>query len=173
MSQKILQPYRAGDFKATIAAIEEATSGDADLAEQFASVKFAALCKSGEIDKGLALGAKILEANQDKAHVLNNAFWTVVNPKLKTAPDPRIAQLALKGLHRADELTHGKDLAILDSLAVALYRTGDIQGAIETEEKAIKQLDAEKVDRSNSNRKSYEETLELFRKAATEKGQRP
>ena len=40
--QKILQPYRAGDFKATLAAIEEATSGDADLAEQFAPVKFAA-----------------------------------------------------------------------------------------------------------------------------------
>ena len=168
--QKILQPYRAGDYKATLAAIEEATSGDADLAEQFAPFKFAALCKCGEIDQGLALGAKILEANQDKAYVLNNVFWGVVNPKLKTAPDPRIAQLALKGLRRAAELTHGKDLAILDSLAVALYRTGDIQGAIETEEKAIKQLDAEKADGSNSVRKSYEQTLELFRKAAAEKG---
>ena len=173
VQQKILQPYRAGDFKATLAAIEEATSGDADLAEQFASVKFAALCKCGEIDQGLAIGAKILETNHDKPHALNNIFWAVVHPKLKTAPDPRIPQLALKAMRRADELTHGKDLAILDSLAVALYRTGDIQGAIETEEKAIKQLDAEKVDRSNGTRKSYEETLEMFRKAAAEKGARP
>ena len=97
----------------------------------------------------------------------------MIHPKLKAAPDPRIAQLALKGMRRANELTHGKDLAILDSLAVALYRTGDIQGAIETEENAIKQLDAEKADPSSGMRKSYEKTLELFRKAASEKGDRP
>jgi thiol-disulfide isomerase/thioredoxin len=170
---KIFKPYRAGDYKATLAAIEEATSGDSELAEEFAWLKFAALCMSGEVDEGLAVGAKVLDANQDKPQALNNFFWNVIDPKLKTAPDPRIAQLALKAARRADELTKGKDLLILDTLAVALYRTGDFAAAIETEEKAIKQLDAESADRSSGMRKSYSERLELFRKAAAEKAGRP
>ena len=77
--QKILQPYRAGDYKATLAAIEEATSGDADLAEQFAWSSSSPSAGCGEIDQGLALGAKILEANRDKAHVSITSFgeWSV------------------------------------------------------------------------------------------------
>ena len=97
----------------------------------------------------------------------------MIGPTLKTAPDPRVAQLALKAARRADELTNGKDLAILDTLAVALYRTGHCKEAISTEEKAIKLLDAQVPDRSNAMHKTYTERLEMFRKAAAEKGGRP
>jgi thiol-disulfide isomerase/thioredoxin len=170
---KIFKVYRTGDYKAALATIEETTSGDAELAEEFASLKFAALCNSGAIDDGLALGGKLLEANSDKPHVLNNVFWSVIGPTLKTAPDPRVAQLALKAARRADELTNGKDLAILDTLAVALWRASDFKEAISTEEKAIKLLDAQVPDRSNAMQKTYNERLEMFRKAAAEKGGRP
>src|SRR5262249_40894197 len=56
--QKILKPYRAQDYKATLAALDEATSGDPELAEEFAAVKFAALCNGGDVEAGLAVGAK-------------------------------------------------------------------------------------------------------------------
>ena len=82
--------------------------------------------------------------------------------------------MALKAARRADLLTKGKDLAILDTLAVALYRTGDTAGAVATEEKAIKQLEAETKDQSRTRLlKMYRGRLELFRKAAAEKAERP
>jgi thiol-disulfide isomerase/thioredoxin len=155
---KIFKVYRTGDYKAALATIEETTSGDAELAEEFASLKFAALCNSGAIDDGLALGGKLLEANHDKPQMLNNVFWSVIS---------------LKAARRADELANGKDLAILDTLAVALWRAGDFKEAISTEEKAIKLLDAQVPDRSNAMQKTYNERLEMFRKAAAEKGGRP
>ncbi|HZW30261.1 MAG TPA: redoxin domain-containing protein [Isosphaeraceae bacterium] len=167
--EKILKPYRAQDYKATLAALEEATSGDAELAEEFAWVKFAALCNGGDADAGLAIGEKLLRSNHDKPHALNNYFWNVIDLKLKKEPDPRVAELALRAARRADELTKGKDLAILDTLAVALYRTGHAAEAVTTEEKALKQLEADTPDRSHPYFKLFNERLELFRKAAAEK----
>jgi thiol-disulfide isomerase/thioredoxin len=173
--EKVFPVYRTGDFKAALAALEETTSGDAELAESFAGLKFDCLCNSGAIDEGLALGAKLLAANMDKPHQLNNDFWAVIDPQLKKAPDPRVAQLALKAARRADELTSGKDLAILDTLAVALYRCGDVAEAVKTEEKAIKQIEAETKDPSHPSplQKMYGARLEMFRKAAAEKTGNP
>ena len=83
--------------------------------------------------------------------------------------------MALKAARRADELTSGKDLAILDTLAVALYRAGDYAEAIKIEEKAIKLLEAETKDPSHPSplHKTYNARLELFRKAASEKTGNP
>jgi hypothetical protein len=83
-----------------------------------------------------------------------------------------VAELALRAARRADELTKGKDLAILDTLAVALFRTGHAAEAVATEEKALKQLEAEAPDRSHPYYKLFNERLELFRKAAKEKAGR-
>src|SRR5262249_46460678 len=63
---KILRPFQARDYKATLAAIEEATSSDPELAEQFAWVKFTALCNGGDTEAGLALGAKLLKTQNDQ-----------------------------------------------------------------------------------------------------------
>ena len=171
--EKVFTPFRAGDYKATVAAIEEATSGDADLAEEFAWLKFAALCNGGDVEAGLALGEKLLETYRDQPHALNNYFWNVIDPRLKTEPDPRVARLALRAARRADELTKGKDMAILDTLAVAQYRAGDAAGAVATEEKALQRLEAEAKDRSHPYFKEFAERIELFRKAAKEKAAQP
>jgi hypothetical protein len=170
--EKILKPYRAQDYKATLTALDEATSGDPDLAEEFAAVKFAALCNGGDVEAGLAVGAKLLKSNHDKPLALNNDFWYVIDPKLKKEPDPRVAELALRAARRADELTKGKDVSVLDTLAVALFRTGLAAEAVATEEKALKQLEAETPDRSHPYYKLFNERLELFRKAAAEKTKR-
>ncbi len=93
--------------------------------------------------------------------------------KLKNEPDPRVARLALKALKRADELTGGKDMATIDSLAVALYRTGDFAGAVAAEEKALKLLKAEFPNGRHPYYKTFEEQLARFRKAAEEKAPKP
>ena len=83
-----------------------------------------------------------------------------------------IAKLALEAVRRANELTKGKSYFVLDTLAVALYRTGDFADAAATEEKAFEQLKAEVKNPSHPYFKSFAEQIEKFRKAAAEKGGR-
>jgi len=169
VSVKVFPLYRNGDYKATIAAIDEAASSDPELAEEFAWVKFASLCNGGDVEQGLELGAKLLEANKDNPNALNNYFWNVIDPKLKNKPDPRVARLALQAARRAVELTKEEDLAQLDTLAEALFLTGDTDGAVATEEKALKRLEAEVKDHSHPYFKQFNDRLERYRKAASEK----
>ncbi len=63
-------------------------------------------------------------------------------------------------------------MAILDSLAVALFRTCDAAGAVAAEEKALKFLEAEVTNRSHPYYKIFEDQLARFRKAA-EKASKP
>ena len=167
--EKVFPIYNTGDYKATVLAIDEATSGDPDLASDFAWLKFASLCNDGEIDAGLELGAKLFEINIDKPGALNNYFWNVITPKLKVAPDPRVAALALRAARRAVELTKRENSVHLDTLAEALFRTGDSDGAISTEEEALKLAQAETKDPASTFLKSLRDRLDRYRKAALEK----
>lgn len=171
VSAKIIRPYRGGDFKAAVTAIDEVAASDPALAEEFAWIKFASLCNGGEPDKGLELGEKIYEANKDNPNALNNYFWSVVDPHLKNEPDPRVARLALKAAKRAVELSKGENWAQLDTLAEALFRTGSPDEAVANEEKALKLVQAEIKDGDHPLIKQMHENLDRFRKAA-EKGEK-
>ena len=94
-------------------------------------------------EAGLELGVKLLETNKDNAMPLNNDFWFVISPRLEKEPDPRVARLALQAARRAVELTKGENVAILDTLAEAQFRTGDATEAVATEEKALKLIEAQ------------------------------
>ncbi len=169
---KVFPLYNALEYKATIAAIDEATSGDQELTGEFAWLKFASLCNGGEIDSGLALGAMLFEINKDNPNALNNYFWNVISPKLKNEPDPRVSRLALQAARRAVELSKGENVSHLDTLAEAQNRTGDYEGAVATEEKALKILESQVPDPSKRHFKQFEDQLARFRKAA-EKQRKP
>ena len=173
VQMKIFKPYRAKDYKATLAAIDEVTASDPELADEFAPARFTSLCNTGDVDTALALGEKLFEKYKDEGSSLNNVFFYAVDLDLKAEPDPRVSRLALKALLRANELTKGENMAVLDSLAVAHYRVGDPAAAVAAEEKALKILEAEAPDRSHPYYKSFEEQLTRFRKAAVEKAPKP
>jgi hypothetical protein len=171
--EKVFPLYNARKYKATVAAIDEATRADPELAGEFAWLKFAALCNGGDVEPGLELGAKLFEMNKDNPNALNNFFWDVISPKLENEPDPRVARLALQAARRAVELSKGENAAHLDTLAEAQYRTGDAEGAVATEEKALKRVEAEVKDRSHPLFKQLSASLDRFRKAASVKADRP
>jgi thiol-disulfide isomerase/thioredoxin len=171
--EKVFPLYRAGDYKATVAAIEEATTSDPELAEEFAWLKFASLCNGGDVERGLELGTRLLETNKDNAGALNNYFWNVITPRLKNEPDPRVARLALQAARRAVELTNEENFAYVDTLAEALFRTGDAAGALATEEKALKLIEPTVKDPSHPILKQVHDRLERYRKAAGEQADRP
>jgi thiol-disulfide isomerase/thioredoxin len=168
--EKVFPLYNAGNYKATVAAIDEATRDDKELADTFAWLKFAALCNGGDVEPGLELGAKLLELNKDNPNALNNFFWNVIRPNLEREPDPRVARLALRAARRAVELSKGEDAAHLDTLAEAQNRTGDAEGAVATEEKALKRIEFEVKDRSHPLFRQYSARLERFRKAKAAAG---
>jgi thiol-disulfide isomerase/thioredoxin len=170
--EKVFPLYRDGDYKATVRAIDEATASDPELAKEFAWIKFAALCNGGDVESGLELGAAFLEANKDNANALNNLVWNVIDPKLKNDPDPRVARLALEGARRAVELSKGENLAHLDTLAEALYRTGDPAGAADAEAKVLERAEAAAKDPSSPFIRQFKDRLERYRKAAREKADR-
>jgi thiol-disulfide isomerase/thioredoxin len=180
--KKVYTPYRTRDYRATLSAIEEVSSSDAELAQDFAGLKLDCLVKLGEIDEAVKVGGKLLTMHHDNAMKLNNTFYPLIDLNLKDDPDPRIAKLALDAARRANELTHEKAYYILDTLAVALYRAGDSAGAVAAEEKAIKELAAmvPEKDRSSPAYKAYvknlESRVERFRKAPAAKdakGEKP
>jgi thiol-disulfide isomerase/thioredoxin len=173
VQQKVYKPFRDGDYKATLAAIEEVTTSDPELTGQFDMIKFAALGNLDDIDAALALGTKLVDEYKDNAGGLNSIAWNVVAPDRKHESDPRLARLALEAAHRAVELTKGENMAILDTRAAALFRTGDPDGAVATEEKALKRLEAEVNDKSHPYFKQFNDSLERYRKAAKEKADQP
>jgi thiol-disulfide isomerase/thioredoxin len=173
VQQRVYKPFRQGDYKATLAVIDEVTTSDPELNGEFEPVKFASLDNLGEVEAALKLGAKLVETYKDEPGGLNGVAWTVVDPDRKQEPDRRLAQLALQAAKRADELTKGEDLNLLDTLACALYRTGDFPGAVAAEEKALKRLEAEAKDRSHPYFEQFNKRLELFRKAVKEKADLP
>ncbi len=162
---KIYTPYRAKDYKATVAAVDEVSKDDADLAKEFAWIKFAALCNGGDTEQGLEVGGKLLDANWDNAGALNNYFWNVIDPEIDRKVDQRVAELALKATGRAVELTKGEKFDILDTLAEALFCTGDTAGAIAAEEKALTLYQAQSKEKDEALTKEFQKRLERFRKS--------
>jgi thiol-disulfide isomerase/thioredoxin len=169
IQNRVYRPYQARDYKTTLAAIAELTADDPGLADQLAQIRFTASCNIGEVNEAVAAGEKLFEQFKDDAQSLNNIFFYAVDLDLKYEPDLRVAQVALKALRRATELTQGEDMAIVDSLAVALFRTGNPVKAALTEAKALKILEETSPDRSHPYYRTFEDQLARFRKAAVAK----
>ena len=71
--------------------------------------------------------------------------------------------LALRIAKSAVNASKGKDSSILDTYARGLYETGDVKGAMATQEKAIA------GESSPELKEQLTETLEMYRKAAASK----
>ncbi len=148
--------------------LDEVVASNPELADEYETLKFICLCNSGNIEAGLTLGQQLLEKYNDQADNLNNIAWEVIEPALKQDPDPRVAQLALKAAQRAVELTNSENHYYLDTLAEALYRTGDASAALATEEKAIAVLKARTDGNGPAQDKELQNHLERYRRGVKE-----
>ncbi|MGD0089819.1 MAG: protein kinase [Planctomycetota bacterium] len=95
-------------------------------------------------------------ANPDSAEALNGCAW-----ELLTSSDEKLrdAKAALPLAQKAAELTKHENCNILDTLALALFRNGRKEEAIETEKKAIALLPA---NTPPDTRREFEKNLEEF-----------
>lgn len=164
--------YRGKDYSGALAAIDEAIAKEPELADEYAKMRFDCLTELDRTDEALKVGERMLKLYHDNAMALNNAFFSVVDLTREKDPDPRLAKLALAALLRANELTQGHNIYILNTLAQAQYRVDDPAGAIATQEQAIRELDAQVANKSHPFHRTYRQQLEMYRRAAARKSRR-
>ncbi len=120
--------------------------------------KYLKLVASSEKPDGAEkLGAEALEAAGEEPGMLNALAWTIL-----TGEDVkyRDLKLALKAAERANKLTEGKEAAVLDTYARALFDNGKVKEAIEAQTKAVKL-----AEDKDELKKELEETLAKYKAA--------
>ena len=93
--------------------------------------------------------------------VLNHVSWTILtNPRI----EQRNIDFAIRAAERACEVTEWENSDIMDTLARGYFMDGQIDRAIEIQEKAIEVCDDDEM------RDSLEETLAEYREARRSDG---
>lgn len=89
----------------------------------------------GKPDDAYAVAEQVLADCKDEPSMLNMIAWTIVDPNGRvTKPN---VEIAMKAVSRANELTEGQQPSILDTLSRVHFVKGDVDKAIEVQQKAI------------------------------------
>ncbi|MHC4945866.1 MAG: tetratricopeptide repeat protein [Planctomycetota bacterium] len=91
--------------------------------------------QAGRFSEAKNLFIKAAASYPDNARVQNDSAWYLLVMDSTQHREPKIA---LKLAWRAAELSHYQNGLLLDTLALALYRTGDLEKALKYQELAVK-----------------------------------
>ncbi len=159
-AQKLMALGRSAKVKERIALIDKAIEETPELEGVLGLQKYTFMFQAKDKDAS-AYGTKLVEgALKDESESLNQIAWLNLDPDSNIADADRDFKLALKAAKRADELTKGEDGPILDTLALAYFKTGKLTKALAAQEKAIKLMgdgDPGMKDRLNQYRKAVGE----------------
>lgn len=143
-----------------IADFEQAVERDAELA---AKGVYHAMAQAAEripdYPKKINYMRRWYQAAPDNAEAANGYAWELLTCKDEALRDPRGA---LDPARKAAELSAHKNPAILDTYALALFRSGSLKEAVDTQKKAIDLLPAETTAEA---RKEYASRLKEFEAA--------
>ncbi|HRF58751.1 MAG TPA: redoxin family protein [Fimbriimonadaceae bacterium] len=160
-----LAAARSQDFAKAVAEADKVLKEKPEWEERLCNFKFAMLCQAGD---GMA-ASKYAESTTkkffwDNSMALNQFAWGLIDPdmKFKKAVDNKIA---VKIAQRAAELTKEEDPMILDTYALAVFKSGDVKKAIALQEKAVAGI--EKMEGIDADTiKELKDRLAEFKKAA-------
>lgn len=165
---KVVPALRAEDFDKALEILDEALAHDEKLAaSDLATVKLNILLKTKKVDQAAEYGAKLVEGSlKDDAKTLNMLAWSLIDPEGEIEAAKPLTALALKAAERASKITEDNIPAILDTYALALFKSGNTPKALELQKKAIDKLkaDGEEVD------PGMQERLEQYQKASSKGG---
>jgi thiol-disulfide isomerase/thioredoxin len=158
--QKGWEEVKQEKLDAKLAFLDKALKEHARLEKYVSMVRFQ-LLKEKEPKEAAAYGTHLIATVlKDNPVGLNQLAWLVVDPDHKN-PAPELLKTALAAAERADELSKKKDPAIADTLAAAYAAAGDMQKAVEAQERAVKLAKGTEQEQD----KSLTEHLEKYRKA--------
>lgn len=138
--EKVLEQMFAGTFDAkAVAAIDELRSGFATL---WGERKYAEAAKFANSRFGTV---------KDNVELLNEIAWTIVSSEVPNR-DLKTAERFAKG---AVEASNGESADVLDTLARVHFEKGQIDLAIEWQEKAVAKASAESKDEIEATLQTY------------------
>lgn len=128
-----------GDVTELLKELDVASKDLPDRADQFSLIKFQVLSSpKGNADQALLLGTKLMESELgEDAEALNNLAWMLVAPDREKKADAKLLKFALKAALKADNLSKREDPSIADTLAKAYFDNGQLEKAVETQERVI------------------------------------
>jgi thiol-disulfide isomerase/thioredoxin len=153
----------SGDPNVLLEIVDTAIGVDARLEEKLGLLKFEALAvQQAELDHAHQYGKRLVEGPlKNDASRLDRLARSIVDSDAKKA-NAKFVAVALQAAQRADELKQRKDPLLADTLARAYFASGDVNTAIQTQQRAIK------LARGTPHEKDrgLQERLEQYKKAA-------
>jgi thiol-disulfide isomerase/thioredoxin len=141
-----------------VAVMTQTFTKDPALEKEFGIFKFGALYGSKSKD-ALSYGNRLVDSIYK-----NDSIWLVRFASAILAegkPAPVFASLAVRAAERADTLTKGKEVIIIDTLANAHFTAGNAQKAVTTEQRAIARARGTKL----ADNKTMQANLAKYQKA--------
>lgn len=129
--------FRIKDSKEALAAMDSFCKDYPAFAHHADEPRMRLHLRSGEYEKAYAVMGRLVDKaiHQKNAALLNGYAWSVVDPRADLAE--RNLDLALRAAEAANEFTHSKDPAILDTLARVHFLRGDVETALELQRRAV------------------------------------
>ena len=131
-AQKLSGMLRSGNFDAALTLLDEMEQSSGGKSMPLLSNRLMILMMADRAEEASSVRSELIEAAWDDATVLNGVAWETA-----TAENPTDLNLALKAAKRASEISEGKDAAILDTLARCHYELGQLDEAIDVQQKAV------------------------------------
>jgi thiol-disulfide isomerase/thioredoxin len=168
MQEKLARAAQAGDLKGMITIFDGVIADDPALEGELGPQKFTLLlATAADSPKTLAYAKRLVETVvKDDADGLNEVAWAIVDPDADHTPTKELIALALEAARRGDKLENGDNPFIADTLAKALYDSGDPIQALAAQERAIRLAEGTALEGDEGMLKR----LEMYRKAITKPG---
>ena len=142
MEKELNAAVRAKDYDKAITVVDEYSKKNPDMAASLAGYKYSFLLRKPDYDGAVKLAKELVDSpDADDADLMNRIAWSMVDPQSKFAnPD---LDVAFKAAKRANELSHGANPNILDTLATVHAARGELDKAVEIESQAVAKSDGD------------------------------
>jgi thiol-disulfide isomerase/thioredoxin len=136
LAREISKAKKDKDFARAIQLIDEAVAKESAIEATFGLDRYFLLLDASRAPEAAVYGQRLVATVfADNAQALNQLAWWIVDPQQKRANGD--FALAVTAAERAVKLVSEKDASILDTLGLALFKHGQIERAIQVQEKAV------------------------------------
>jgi thiol-disulfide isomerase/thioredoxin len=154
LQQKISPYLQAGQIDKAIDVFDKAIAQTPSFEETIGMTKLNLLVAADKTDDAATYTIHLVDVLKNP-QTLSIIAWNIVAPNARKK-SPELYPVALKAAQKAVEITHNKNLDVLDTLAWAYFANGDKQKAMEIATKNVEM---------NKNSPDYAKTLAAFKKA--------
>lgn len=157
---KLTELYQAQKYSDAIAFIDKAMATHPEIKEQLIQAKFSILVTSDE-PAAYVYANKLVQAElKDNEQMLNSMAWMIVDDKSPCKKPDYDTAIALAT--RACDLTNWENSMNLDTLGYAYFKKGNIDKAIEVQEKAVACI-SKAPDMPAETQKEIKDRLAMFK----------